>query len=149
MDNKRSCNLKQLALLPILLIVCSAQINSLTNSSWLEYPLSLKKKTHYSNQTTAPPRQHSASNFQGLLSVLYVNNQGITLTASSILCMLSAFQQGYNCQSVLIVITEEWRRALDQNKKVRAILMDLPKAFDCVPSRLLLEKLGAHGMGDK
>ena len=51
---------------------------------------------------------------------------------------LSAFWPGYGCQSTLLRITEDWKQALDENKYVAAILMDLSKAFDCLPHNLLL-----------
>lgn len=59
---------------------------------------------------------------------------------------LSAFRKGYSCQSTLIALTEEWRAALDSGNYAAAILMDLSKAFDCVPTKLLVEKLRAYGM---
>ena len=59
---------------------------------------------------------------------------------------LSAFRKGFSCQSVLLAITEEWRRALDRNEYVATILMDLSKAFDCLTSNLIKEKLNAYGL---
>ena len=38
--------------------------------------------------------------------------------------------------------------ALDRNKYVAAILMDLSKAFDCLPSDLITEKLRAYGLSN-
>ena len=46
---------------------------------------------------------------------------------------LSAFRSGYGCQTALLKIIEDWKKALDDNKFVAAILMDLSKAFDCLP----------------
>ena len=43
-------------------------------------------------------------------------------------------------------IVEDWKRALDDNKYIAAILMDLSKAFDCLPHNLLLLKLEAYGL---
>ena len=43
---------------------------------------------------------------------------------------------------------EDWRKALDENKYVGAVLMDLSKAFDCLPHSLLLAKLRAYGLCD-
>ena len=54
---------------------------------------------------------------------------------------LSAFRSGYGCQSTLLRIIEDWEHALDGNKYVAAILMDLSKAFDCLLHDLLLLKL--------
>ena len=48
----------------------------------------------------------------------------------------------------LLRLQEEWREYLDNNKTVEGILMDLSKAFDCVPHDLLLAKLAAYGIDD-
>ena len=58
---------------------------------------------------------------------------------------ISAYRQGYSCQHVLLKLTDEWRRHLDQNKIVGAVLMDLSKAFDCLPHELLIAKLASYG----
>jgi hypothetical protein len=50
--------------------------------------------------------------------------------------------------SALLKITEDWKKALDENKFVAAILMDLPKAFDCLPQKLLINKLDAFGVSE-
>jgi len=62
---------------------------------------------------------------------------------------LSAFRPGYGCQSTLLKITEDWKKSLDENKYVAAILMDLSKAFDCLPHDLLIMKLGCYGVSDQ
>ena len=61
---------------------------------------------------------------------------------------LSAFRKGFSCQSVLLAITEEWRRALDRNEYVATILMDLSKAFDCLSPSLIKDKLIAYGLSN-
>jgi hypothetical protein len=40
----------------------------------------------------------------------------------------------------------DWKRALDDNKYIAAISMDLSKAFDCLPHNLLLLKREAYGL---
>ena len=59
---------------------------------------------------------------------------------------LCAFRKGHGCQTVLLRILEDWREALDKNLYTAAILMDLSKAFDCLPHNILLEKLLAYGL---
>ena len=62
---------------------------------------------------------------------------------------LSAFRKGISCQSILLKMTEDWRKALDDRKYVGAVLMDLSKAFDCMPHNLLLAKLQAYGLSSE
>ena len=59
---------------------------------------------------------------------------------------LSAFRTSYGCQTTLLRIVEDWKEALDKNIFVGAILMDLSKAFDCLPHDLIIEKLKAYGV---
>ena len=61
---------------------------------------------------------------------------------------LSAFWAQYGCQSTLLRVIEDWKQALDQNKYVAAILMDLSKAFDCLRHDLLLLKLKTNGLSE-
>jgi hypothetical protein len=58
---------------------------------------------------------------------------------------LCTFRKGHGCQTTLLRLLEDWKTALDKNRYVAAILMDLSKAFDCVPHDILLCKLSAYG----
>ena len=59
---------------------------------------------------------------------------------------LAAFRKGFGCQSTLLRLLEDWRKALDNHESAAAILMDLSKAFDCLPHGLLIAKLRAYGL---
>ena len=59
---------------------------------------------------------------------------------------ISAFRLGYSCQSVLLELTVDIRSSLDRGYTCGLVLMDLSKAFDCIPHHLLISKLHAYGM---
>ena len=61
---------------------------------------------------------------------------------------ISAYRKNCNKQHALLRLLEELREHLDNNKTVGEILMDLSKAFDCVPQDLLFAKLAAYGIDD-
>ena len=58
---------------------------------------------------------------------------------------ISAYRKNYSTSHVILELIEEWRKQLDQGKFVATVLMDLSKAFDCVPRDLLIAKLEAYG----
>ena len=61
---------------------------------------------------------------------------------------VAAFRKDFGCQSSLLRLLEDWRKALDNLECVGAILMDLSKAFDCLPHGLLIAKLKAYGLSE-
>ena len=62
---------------------------------------------------------------------------------SEILC---GFREGFSTQHALIRLIEKWRQCLDASGIVGTILMDLSKAYDCLPHDLLIAKLEAYGL---
>ena len=47
---------------------------------------------------------------------------------------LYAYRKNCSSQNILISLTEEWRKYLDNNFVVGAVLTDLSEAFDCIPT---------------
>ena len=71
----------------------------------------------------------------------YVNN-----IISPYLC---GFRKGYNPQHALLRLLNNLNKSLDHKKKVGLLMIDLSKAFDCIPHDLLLAKLHAYGFDIK
>ncbi len=60
--------------------------------------------------------------------------------------MLCAYRKKYGTEYVLITLINSWKFALDENKYASTVLMDLSKAFNFVPYRLLIAKMHAYGL---
>ena len=62
---------------------------------------------------------------------------------------LCGFRKGYNAQHALLRLKNILNQSLDRNEKVGLIMMDLSKAFDCIPHELLIAKLNAYGFSKR
>ena len=59
---------------------------------------------------------------------------------------LCGFRKGHSTQHALFHLINEWQTNLDKSKIVGTVLMDLSKAYDCLPHDLLIAKLEAYGL---
>ena len=59
---------------------------------------------------------------------------------------VSAYRKSYSSNHVLLRLIENWKKSLDNKNFVGTVLMDLSKAFDCIPHDLLVAKLHAYGL---
>ena len=60
--------------------------------------------------------------------------------------LLCGFRSKYSTQHALSNLLFDWQSCLDKSGVVGTILMDLSKAFDCLPHDLLLAKMHAYGV---
>ena len=57
----------------------------------------------------------------------------------------SGFRKFHSCESSLALVVSDWIDALDRNKIVIAVFLDLKRAFETVDRQLLLRKLELYG----
>ena len=62
-----------------------------------------------------------------------------------LVCLLSGFRKGYSTQHALFRVIETWKKCLDETRKVGTTIMNLSKAYDCIPYDLLIAKLKTYG----
>lgn len=59
--------------------------------------------------------------------------------------LVSGFRPGHSCNHMLLKLTEDIKKSLDQNMFAGLIAMDLSRAFDVIPHGLLIAKVKAYG----
>ena len=57
-----------------------------------------------------------------------------------------AFQKGTSTESLLLLLTETWKKAVDQGNKVGMIFVDFKKAFDTSNHNILKDRVQAAGI---
>ena len=62
---------------------------------------------------------------------------------------IAGYRENYTTNHVLIRLIQNWKKELYEKFLVGAVLMDLSKAFDCIPHDLLIAKLHAYGFSLK
>ena len=60
--------------------------------------------------------------------------------------MLCSFQKVHNRQNALLKLLQSWQQDLDNGGFIGTILMDLSKAYDCIPHSLLIANWECYGV---
>ena len=79
-----------------------------------------------------------------LLSKLYekvIYNQMSYYSESFLNNILCGFQKAHSTQHAMFKLLQSWQQVLDNGGFIGTILMDLSKAYDCIPHNLLIAKL--------
>ena len=61
---------------------------------------------------------------------------------------LCGFRKGHSTQHALLNLLKNWQKTFDKSGVTGTVLMDLSKAYDCLPHDLLIAKLSAYGFED-
>ena len=78
----------------------------------------------------------------------YIHNSLIPYISKCLSEFIAAYRKCYSSSHVLIRLVGNWKKELDNRKYVEAILMDLSKAFDCIPHELLIAKMDSYGFSE-
>ena len=57
---------------------------------------------------------------------------------------ISGFRQRNSCETVLLPLIENIKKSIETGKVVCVVLMNLSRAFDCIPYKLFISKLRAY-----
>ena len=60
--------------------------------------------------------------------------------------LLSGFRKAHSTKHALFKLLQRWQKELDNSGLVGTILMDLSKAYDCLPHDLIIGKFDAYGL---
>ena len=61
--------------------------------------------------------------------------------------LLFGFRKAHSTQHALFRLLQKWQNELEKSGFVETILMDLSKAYYCLPHHLLIAKFEAYGIG--
>ena len=74
----------------------------------------------------------------------YIHNSLIPYIKKCLSDFAADYRKSYSSSHVLIRLVESWKKELDNKKYVGAILLDLSKAFNCIPHELAIAKMDAY-----
>ena len=60
--------------------------------------------------------------------------------------ILCGFRKAHRTQHALFKLLQSWQQVIDNGGFIGTILMDLSKAYDCIPHNLLIAKLECYGV---
>ena len=58
---------------------------------------------------------------------------------------LTAYRRKHSCETTLLRLVEEWKRAVDAKEEIAVLSTNMSKAFDSLHRPLMLSKLRAYG----
>ena len=77
---------------------------------------------------------------------ILIYNQLSEYTKSFLSHILCGFRKVHSTQHVLFKLLQSWRKKPENEGFIGTVLMDLSKAYDCMPHKLLIAKLKCYGI---
>ena len=130
-------------------IICS-QINESINSS--KFPLSFELANItpvFKSESRNHKNNYRPISILPLISKVFekIMNKQLTIYFEEILSKFQCcFRKVFSTQHCLLLMLDNWKRAVDNNKVFGALLTDLSKLFDCISYDLLIAKVNAYGL---
>ena len=123
--------------------------NAINDCHWpLELGSAVITPAHKMSSTTAKENYRPISVLPSVSKIFekLLYDQLIEYMNDKLSPFLCGFRKQYSTQHALIRMLERWKHYLDDSGVVMAVLMDLSKAYDCIPHDLLIAKLHAYGL---
>ena len=73
-------------------------------------------------------------------------NQLSTFFESILSQFISGIRTKHSCETVLLYMIENIKNYIDNGKFVCMVIVDLSRAFDCIPYKLFISKLHVYGL---
>ena len=131
--------------------MCNIITRDLEKNKYSEEPkTALVRPIYKKNERNKVENYRPVSILNGMSKIYerFIHNC-ISSYADSILSnFISAYRKAYSSNHVLLRLIENWKKSLDNKNFVGTVLMDLSKAFDCIPHDLLVAKLHAYGLSE-
>ena len=131
--------------------LCNIIIKDLDKNRYSEEPkTALVRPQFKKNERNKIENYRPVSILNGMSKIYerFIHNSLSSYAESVLSDFISAYRKAYSSNHVLLRILENWKKALDNKNYVGTVLMDLSKAFDCIPHDLLVAKLHAYGLSE-
>ena len=76
----------------------------------------------------------------------FIHDSLSSFTDKALSKFVSTYRKYYSSNHVLLKLIKDWKKSLDDKNIIGAVLVDLSKAFDCIPHDLHVAKLPAYGL---
>ena len=122
--------------------------NDISNNNYSEHAKTATVRPIFKKDDRTKIKNYRPAGLLNIFSKIYERflHENLTDYVDSFLSKFrSAYRKSCSSNHVLIHFIENWKKSLNQKKFVRAVLMDLSKAFDSIPHDLRIAKLHAYG----